>query len=107
MYWASKGYKLIQKFEKDEPPAHAALVEDDHGVGLELWEFTGDSLLNKLVGHHVAFKCHDARQTAQELKAKGYKEVIPFTKGVMVNYIYMQDKFGNNYELAEVKQGKW
>lgn len=105
--WESFGYSLKQKFEKDDPAAHAALMEDDRGVGVELWQFTGNSPLNEYVGRHLAFKCEDAHKTAEQLKKHGFKEVIPFTKGVMVNYIFLSDECGTFFELAEVKEGKW
>jgi methylmalonyl-CoA/ethylmalonyl-CoA epimerase len=105
--WEKLGFKVSQKFEKDEPPAHAALLEDESGTGVELWQFTSDSPLNKYIGRHIAFKCDDAKKTAKDLIAKGYREVIPFTQGIMVNYIFLEDEHGTYFELAEVKEGKW
>lgn len=105
--WEELGFTLKQKFEKDEPAGHAALLEDEHGAGVELWQFTGDSRLNEYVGRHVAFKVDDARAAAQKLIDQGCKETIPYTEGVMVNYVYVQDEFGTNFELAEVKTGTW
>src|SRR4051812_38858527 len=83
--WEQLGFKIKQKFEKNEPAAHAALMEDKKGLGVELWQFTGDSRLNEFVGRHVAFKCHNASETAEYLKTRGFSEVIPYTRGVMVN----------------------
>lgn len=105
--WESLGFKVKEKFEKGEPAAHAALLEDERGVGVELWQFTGNSPLNKFVGRHIAFKCDDAKREAEKLKNYGFSEVIPYTQGVMVNYIFLQDKFGTYFELAEVKEGTW
>jgi catechol 2,3-dioxygenase-like lactoylglutathione lyase family enzyme len=105
--WEKLDFKVKQKFEKGEPSALAALLEDDRGVGVELWQFNEESPLNEFIGRHIAYKCDDAQATAELLKQHGYKEVIPFTKGVMVNYIFLQDEFGTNIELAEVKEGKW
>lgn len=106
-HWESLGFTLAQRFEKDDPAAHAALMVDQHDTGVELWQFTGDSPLNKYVGRHVAFICEDARATAQKFIATGWKEIIPFTKGVMVNYTFVEDEFGTYFEFAEVKDGKW
>lgn len=66
--WEKLGFKVAQKFEKDEPLAHAALMEDKNGKGVELWQFTNDSQLNKFIGRHVAFKCDDVAVTAEYLK---------------------------------------
>lgn len=105
--WTVMGYDVKQKFEKKEPPAIAALLEDRRGIGIELWQFTGNSPLNEFVGRHIAFQCKDARKSASLLSQKGYREVIPYTEGVMVNYIFVQDEFGTCLELTEVKEGTW
>lgn len=105
--WQGLGFALKQKFEKNEPGARAALLLDQGGGGVELWQFTADAPLNAIVGRHVAFKCGDARQTAARMIEAGYTEVIPYTEGVMVNYIFVQDSFGTYFELAEVKEGQW
>ena len=105
--WESLGFRLTQKFEKGEPAAHAAQLEDPAGGAVELWQFTGDSPLNEYVGRHIAFKVDDAAVTADILKQVGFREVIPYTQGVTVNYIFVADEFGAYYELAEVKEGKW
>ncbi len=105
--WENMGFHIKQKFEKSEPAAHAALLEDVDGGGVELWQFTSDSPLNECVGRHIAFKCGDARESAAKLKEHGYTEAIPYTEGVMVNYIFLQDGFGTYLELTEVKEGKW
>jgi catechol 2,3-dioxygenase-like lactoylglutathione lyase family enzyme len=106
-HWESLGFSIKQQFEKDEPAAHAALMVDDQGTGVELWQFTGDSPLNKYIGRHIAFMCDDAQATAQKFLSQGFKEVIPYTKGVMVSYIFLEDEFGTYFEFAEVKDGKW
>ncbi len=105
--WEGLGFKVAQKFEKDEPAAHAALMIDKTSHGVELWQFTGDSELNKFIGRHVAFKCDDVNKTSAYLKEHGFSEVIPYTKGVIVNYIFLQDSLGTYFELAEVKEGTW
>lgn len=105
--WEHLGFKVKQKFEKDEPAARAALLEDKGGQGVELWQFTGNSPLNQYVGRHIAFKCDDATNVAEQLKKQGFTEVIPYTRGVMVNYIFLQDEFGTYFEFAEVKEGTW
>lgn len=105
--WQSLGFAVKHKFEKAEPAAHAAMLVDQGGGGVELWQFTGDSPLNEFVGRHVAFKCGDARQTAARMVEAGFTEVIPYTEGIMVNYIFLQDGFGTYFELAEVKDGDW
>ena len=105
--WEALGFTVAQKFEKDEPAAHAALMVGPDKKGVELWQFTGDSQLNKFVGRHIAFKCDDIQETAQFLTQRGFMEVIPFTKGVMVDYIFLKDQFDTYFELAQVREGKW
>ncbi len=105
--WQSLGFAVKNKFEKSDPKAYAAIMEDQTGTGVELWQFTGDSPLNEYVGRHIAFKCDDTKQTAKRLIDAGYEEIIPYTEGVVVNYIFLKDSFGMYFELAEVKDGKW
>jgi catechol 2,3-dioxygenase-like lactoylglutathione lyase family enzyme len=102
-FWQKFGYKVVDQFEKDEPAAHAAMLEDENGKGLELWQFTGDSPLNEFVGRHIAFQCKDNRKAAAEFIAHGFKEVIPYTEVSTLSYIFLQDEFGTYFELAQMK----
>ena len=102
------GFTLKQKFEKLDPSAHAALMKDHDGVsGVELRQFTGNSILNKIAGKHVAFKCNDIRKISNMMIDAGYEQIIGYTEGVIVNYMFLQDDFGTNIELAENKKAKW
>ncbi len=99
--WGQLGFSLKHTFEKDEPPARAALVVDSNGAGLELWQFTGESRMNEIVGRHIAFKTDDARTVAADLVRSGFEEVIPFTHGKTLNYLFLKDQHGTYYEIAE------
>ena len=99
--YESMGFTLQSRFEKPEPKAQVATVVDENGVGLELWQFEEDHPLNQYIGQHLAFLCNDASADAQRLLAHGFDEVIPYTEGVKLNYIFVQDEFGDVFELAE------
>lgn len=102
--WEGLGFKLKQQFEKQAPKARAASLKDENGGGIELWQFDdNDEGLAKIVGRHIAFICEDARHDAEKLKAKGFREVIPFTEGVTLDYLFLEDDNGTYYELAQEK----
>jgi catechol 2,3-dioxygenase-like lactoylglutathione lyase family enzyme len=102
--WQSLGFEVVNKFEKQEPKAHVIVVKDKNGSNLELWEFTDKNHpLQKIIGKHIGLACEDAQADAQKLVDAGFKEVIPFTKGVTVDYLFLQDGFGTNYELTQAK----
>lgn len=102
--YESLGFQLTRRFEKPEPRAHVASMQDGNGAGLELWQFTDEHPLKKYIGRHTAFICDDVRRVANELLESGFKEVIPFTEGVILDYIFVQDEHGLVYELAQEKQ---
>ena len=98
------GFTLKSRFEKPEPHAFVATVVDEDGTGLELWQFDSDHPLRKYIGRHVAFLCDDVRRDGRVMIQNGFKEVIPYTEGVKMNYIFVEDSFGTVFELAEKKQ---
>ena len=103
--WNSLGFLVEKEFEKSEPRAKVAVLRDGSGGRLELWEFdqSSDPLI-KVIGKHAAFLCEDARADAANLIANGFKEVVPFTEGVTLDYIFLQDELGAFYELAQPKK---
>jgi catechol 2,3-dioxygenase-like lactoylglutathione lyase family enzyme len=98
------GFTLSRKFEKPIPKAQVASMKDTNGVGLELWQFAEDHPLNTYIGRHIAFLCDDVRADAKVLTNAGFKEVIPFTEGVVLDYIFVQDTEGTVFELAQEKK---
>jgi catechol 2,3-dioxygenase-like lactoylglutathione lyase family enzyme len=102
--YESMGFSVKNRFEKSEPHALVATLVDENGAGLELWQFQEEHRLNEFTGRHVAFLCNDARDDAEVLLQNGFTEVIPYTEGVKMNYIFVQDEYGTTYELAEEKQ---
>ncbi len=98
------GFTLVRKFEKPEPKAHVALMKDTNGMRLELWQFAEEHPLNSYIGRHIAFICDDVRANAQLLVDTGFTEVVPYTEGVILNYIFVQDEYGTTFELAEEKR---
>lgn len=101
--YESLGFSLKDRFEKPEPHAFVATVVDENGIGLELWQFDGDHPLNEYIGRHLAFMCDDARRAAATLLQCGFHEVIPYTEGVKLNYVFVSDNCGTVFELAEEK----
>jgi catechol 2,3-dioxygenase-like lactoylglutathione lyase family enzyme len=98
------GFTLARRFEKPEPKAHVASMKDRNGVGLELWQFAEEHPLNSYIGSHVAFMCDNVRADAKTLADAGFKEVISYTEGIILNYIFVQDEYGTTFELAEEKR---
>jgi catechol 2,3-dioxygenase-like lactoylglutathione lyase family enzyme len=98
------GFTLARRFEKPEPKALVASLKDANGVGLELWQFAEEHPLNSYIGRHIAFMCDDVRADAKTLIEAGFKEVIPYTEGVILNYVFVQDEYGTTFELAEEKK---
>lgn len=98
------GFLLSRRFEKPEPKADVASMKDANGAGLELWQFNEEHPLNAYIGRHAAFICGDVRADAQKLVEAGFTEVIPFTEGVILDYIFAQDGYGTVFELAQEKQ---
>lgn len=102
--WEDMDFVVENEFEKDEPKAKVAMVHDGKGGRLELWEFERtDTQFAKIVGRHIAFVCDDAKAEAEKLKKQGFKEVIEFTQGVTLDYLFLRDSFGTFYELAQLK----
>lgn len=99
--YAQLGFTVKNRFEKPEPHAFVATVVDENGAGLELWQFDGEHPLQSYIGRHVAFVCDDVRHDAGVMVQNGYKEVIPYTEGVKMNYIFVEDSFGAVFELAQ------
>jgi catechol 2,3-dioxygenase-like lactoylglutathione lyase family enzyme len=103
-FWSDRGFVVEKEFEKDEPKARAAVLHDGSNGRLELWEFDqADTEFAKIVGRHIAFICDDVKTEAEKLKKHGFKEVIPFTQGVTLDYLFVQDEFSTFYELAQLK----
>lgn len=102
--WEGLGFRLSRRFDKPEPKAKVATMKDSDGGGLELWEFeNANDDMAKIIGRHFAFKSDNVRSDAGKLMTAGFEEVIPFTEGVVLDYIFLKDKFGAYYELAQDK----
>jgi catechol 2,3-dioxygenase-like lactoylglutathione lyase family enzyme len=102
--WTDLGFTVTKRFKKPEPKALVASLKDANGGGLELWQFQAEHPLRTYIGRHAAFLSQDVRADVARLTAAGYKEVIPYTEGVVLNYIFVQDPFGMTYEIAEEKK---
>jgi catechol 2,3-dioxygenase-like lactoylglutathione lyase family enzyme len=102
--WDELGFVVTKRFEKPEPKALVAHLQDAQAGTLELWQFQQDHPLNGFIGRHAAFISDDVRADVARLVAAGYKEVIPYTEGVVLNYMFVQDQFGMSYEIAEEKK---
>ena len=101
--YESLGFVVSRRFEKPEPRAQVAILKSSDGSGVELWQFKEEHPYNEFIGRHVAFICNDVRKDAERLMQAGFQTVIPFTEGVILDYIFVQDKFGLVYELAQEK----
>lgn len=97
------GFTVSRRFEKPEPKARVAMLSSGEGPGIELWQFAEDHPYVEFIGRHVAFMCDDARKDAKRLVRSGFRIVIPFTEGVILDYIFVQNQFGLVYELAQKK----
>ena len=97
------GFTLSRTFEKPEPKARVASMKDAKGTGLELWQFQEEHPLRGYIGRHTAFLCENVQNDYRVLLDAGFREVIPFTKGVIMDYVFMKDKNGLVYELAQEK----
>jgi catechol 2,3-dioxygenase-like lactoylglutathione lyase family enzyme len=102
--WSELGFTVAQRFEKPEPKALVAQMQDMQGGTIELWQFQQDHPLNGYIGRHTAFMSDNVRADAARLTAAGFTEVIAYTEGVILNYIFVQDQFGMSYEIAEEKK---
>jgi catechol 2,3-dioxygenase-like lactoylglutathione lyase family enzyme len=102
--WGTLGFTVYRRFEKPEPKALVASLKDADGGRIELWQFLSDHPLNAYIGRHAAFLSEDVRADVAQLKTVGFTEVIPYTEGVVLNYVFVQDQFGMNYEIAEEKK---
>ena len=102
--WCELGFVVEKEFNKPEPKARVAVMNDGSNGKLELWEFDKfDTKFVDIIGRHIAFFCDDVKKDAAILKKRGYTEVIPFPEGITVDYLFLQDEFGAFYELTQLK----
>jgi len=100
------GLNVVDKFEKDQPHAQAALMLGATGVGVELWQWLDeDHPQVKIIKNHIAFLSDDPREDVKKLEKRGCRIVIPETVGKLVTYTFLEDPDGKYIEIAEVKDG--
>lgn len=100
------GLRVVDKFEKDEPHAMAALLVGENGAGVELWHWLDESHPQvRFIKNHIAFLSDSPREDVAKLEEQGCKVVIPETVGKVVTYTFLQDPNGTYIEIAEAKDG--
>lgn len=104
--YESLGLKLVDKFEKPEPHANAALMIGKNGSGVELWQWIDKSHPQvEFIKSHIAFLSDSPREDVTELKKLGCKIIIPETVGMIVTYTFLEDPNGAYIEIAQTKDG--
>jgi catechol 2,3-dioxygenase-like lactoylglutathione lyase family enzyme len=103
--WEKFGFTLERRFAKSDPDALVAFLYDETGGRIELWQYSDEKHPKSARrARHIAFNSDDIRKDAQDLMSTGFKEVTPFTEGVTVNYMFLEDNFGMAFELTEEKK---
>jgi catechol 2,3-dioxygenase-like lactoylglutathione lyase family enzyme len=98
------GFEVVDKFEKPEPHAMAAILTHPNGSGIELWQWLDlDHPQVEFIKSHLAFISNDQDADVQKLVDEGWEIVIPKTTGVIVTYVFLRDPSGNYVEIADVK----
>ncbi len=104
--YESLGLKVIDKFEKVEPHANAALMAGPNGAGVELWQWLDELHPQvELIRNHIAFLSDNPDEDVAKLKKQGCKIVIPKTVGILVTYTFLQSPDGKYIEIAQTKDG--
>lgn len=104
--YESLGLKVVDKFEKNEPHALAALMIGANGSGVELWQWLDDGHPQvEFIRSHIAFLSDKPRETVAKLQEQGYQIVIPETIGKIVTYTFLLDPNGTYVEIAQAKDG--
>lgn len=105
--WQKFGFTLERRFTKSDPEALVAFLHDETGGRIELWQYSDEKHPKSARrARHIAFSSDDIRKDAQSLISAGFKEITPFTEGVTVNYMFLEDSFGMAFELTEEKASK-
>jgi len=104
--YESLGLKVLDRFEKDEPHALAALLMGLGGAGVELWQWIDlEHPEVQFIRSHIAFLSDNPREDVAMLEERGCKIVIPETVGMLVAYTFLRDPSGTYIEIAEAKDG--
>ncbi len=98
------GLKEVEKFECPKPKALVALMEDEQGVGIELWQFTDKNHPQvKLIDGHTAFESTDIKKDIEELSNDGFTVAITLSEDDVLRFAFLKDPYGNVIEIAQFK----
>lgn len=101
--YESLGFKLVQKFEKDEPKSKAAHLTHPNGSGIEMFQFLDKNHPQvEFIKQHMAFVTDNIDEDIKKLQDSGCKIAIPKSVGVTVkHFAFLRDPNGQYIELAE------
>src|SRR5581483_8419658 len=90
------GYKVTQRFDKEEPQAIAAHLEHPTGSDIELWQWQDRQHLHvQFMKNHIALISDNIDDDVWALVEQGAEVVIPKTTGVLVTFVFVRDPSGN------------
>lgn len=99
-FYEQIGYKVVQRFEREDLHAHAAHLEYSNNT-IELWQFDSHHPQHEYIAKHIALESDCLEEDLEVFKRNGFAEVIPLTQGKTLRYAFVRDASGNCIEIGQ------
>ena len=98
------GMKEVERFESVSLGSSVVLLEDQHGTGIELWQFTDPNHPHvKIIEGHMAYESDSLEEDTQSLLNRGFTVAIPQAEDDTLRFVHLLSPDGKSIELCQYK----
>lgn len=98
------GMKEVERFESVSLKSSVVLMEDQHGTGVELWQFADPSHPHvKIIEGHLAYESDSLEEDTKQLLSRGFTIAIPQAEDDTLRFVQLLAPDGKSIELCQYK----
>lgn len=98
------GMKEVERFESVSLKSSVILMEDQHGTGVELWQFTDPADTHvKVIEGHIAYESDSLEEDTKLLLDQGFTVALPQAEDNTLRFVHLQAPNGAFIELCQYK----